>query len=127
MKKNIFLFSLLALGALLILASVAPLVPASIPVKYSKKVDSVIKDKCYGCHSPNSQGEKSRNALNWDELGNIETAMQLKKFQAIEKVLEDGAMPPKRFVEGNPDKKLTEKETKTLKKWAAKLEKKASK
>jgi len=39
-------------------------------------------------------------------------------MEKIQAVVEKGAMPPKRMVEKKPELKLTDKETKALKKWA---------
>lgn len=127
MKNNSLLYGFLAIFSFFIMAAAAPLVPSSISVKYPKKVDTIIQSKCYGCHSPESKGDKSRKALNWEELGDLETDSQLKKFQAISNVLEKGVMPPQKMVARNPELKLTEKETKKFQKWAAKMERKASK
>lgn len=125
MKKNILIPCLFLLSTMALMSVMSP-VPA-LKVKYPKKVNSIIQAKCYGCHSPNSKGEKSRAKLNWDELGNLDQKMQSEKFQAIVKVLDEGTMPPKMMVEKDPSKKLTPEETEKMKKWASKMEAKASK
>ena len=125
MKKSLYL-TLLLLGSVLVLPNAtAPTLAAAI--KYPKKVDAIIQAKCYGCHSPESRGEKARLKLNWDELAGLPADQQLEKIHMIEKVIEEGAMPPKGFVEKNPDMKLTDDETARLQKWARKTGKKLSK
>lgn len=124
--KSRFLTTGLLLAFTLIVMSVANPTPP-VQVKYPKKIDNIIQDKCYGCHNPDSRGEKSRKKLNWDTLGDLDQDTQKEKFELIVEVLEEGTMPPSRFLERNPDKALTEKETKKFKKWAAKMERKASK
>ncbi len=96
-------------------------------VKYPKKVDALIKNKCYGCHSPQGKAEKARNALNWDDLASLSPKDIGAKAGAIQKVVEGGMMPPAGFLEKMPDKKLTAVEAALLAKWAKKVGKKALK
>lgn len=122
MKKVItasFLFAALTL----VLSSFAPADDIKIP----KKLNAVIQNKCYGCHSPQGRSDKAKEELMWDELNNLPAHEQVVKLKHIQEVLKDGSMPPARFVEGNPDKKLTEKDIKAMNKWAAKHIKKLSK
>ncbi len=96
-------------------------------IKFSKKVDAVIKDKCYGCHSAEGKADKAKAALMWDDLAGLDGGMQAEKLKAIAKVLSEGSMPPKMMVEKMPEKKLTEKESALMTKWASKSTKKVSK
>lgn len=96
-------------------------------LKYSKKVDAIIKDKCYGCHSPEGRSDKAKEKLMWDDLAGLSAADQAMKLKAISKVLSEGAMPPAKMLERMPEKALTEKETKVMAKWASKSLKKAMK
>lgn len=128
MKNSLKLFLLLLVSAVILPGFISPNPPAAaVKVKYSKKVNAIIQNKCYGCHSPESRGEKARKKLNWDELPGLDETQQLEKITSILGVLDKGAMPPKSFVEKDPSKALTEKETAQLKKWASKLSRKLSK
>ena len=95
--------------------------------KIPKKVNAVILDKCYGCHNPNARGDKSKAKLDWDGLAGLSMADQAMKMKDIAKVLEEGSMPPKMFLDRSPDKKLTDSETALLSKWANKMAGKLSK
>ena len=97
------------------------------PIKFPKKVDAVIQAKCFGCHSNAGKSDKAKGKLNWEELSNMDQAMQLEKMNLISGVLEEGSMPPSRMVERKPEMKLSDTETATLKKWSAKYIKKLSK
>lgn len=107
-------FLLLLIGMLLSSTAEAP--PRKF--KFSKKVDSIVQSKCYGCHSENGRGQKAKDKLMWDDLAGLSKADRIKKMEKIQAVVEKGAMPPKRLVEKKPELKLTDKETKALKKWA---------
>ncbi len=95
----------------------------SRPIKIPKKVNAIIQAKCYGCHS-NDGNQRPKDKLNWDALNGLSAEQQRAKLESILSVLQEGSMPPARFLEKNADKKLTEKETARLKKWATKAARK---
>jgi uncharacterized membrane protein len=102
---------------------------SSPPAKsfYPKKVNAVIQDKCFGCHNPEARNEKARRLLNFVDLPNQESAERLDKANKLMEVLDKGTMPPKFITDRTPEKKLTEKETALLQKWAKKVAKRAAK
>jgi cytochrome c553 len=102
--------------------------PARIgDTKIPKSLNAVVQNKCYGCHSAEGRSDKAKAALLWNDLGGLPAHEQVIKFKHILEVLEEGSMPPARFVEGNPDKKLTAQEVADMKKWAEKNIEKLSK
>ena len=131
MKKILTLLPLFLAGFLVLAGFMTPEDkdpnPAETTWKYSKKVNSIIQGKCHGCHSPQGKSEKAKAKLLWDELPNLPAEEQFEKLNSIAGVLDEGAMPPAPFLQNNPDKKLTDKESATLKKWAEKTAKKAAK
>lgn len=95
--------------------------------KIPKKVNTIIQDKCYGCHSAEGKSQKAKDKLMWDDLAGLPAEQQVEKLKAIAKVLEKGSMPPEKFLEKMPEKKLTDKETAAMSKWASKMVKKLGK
>ena len=122
----LFLFSGLLLQSY---TSVSPDVLEVAPpgIKFPKKVDAIIKNKCYGCHSADGKSDKAKEKLMWDDLASLKPAMLGEKLKGISHVLGEGSMPPAKFLEKMPEKKLTEAEASTMSKWASKMSKKASK
>ena len=121
-----FRFSLFALllGGMLWLSAATPLGEAPPPkFKFPSKINALVQDKCYGCHSAQGRGDKAKAALMWDDLGRLAPASLKEKMMAINKVAAEGAMPPAMFLERSPDKKLTDKEATMLQKWAGKYTK----
>ncbi|NUN99090.1 MAG: heme-binding domain-containing protein [Saprospiraceae bacterium] len=94
--------------------------------KMPKKVNAIVQAKCFGCHSNDSKAKKAMEKLNWETLAGLDQEKQLEAMKGILKVVEEGSMPPAKFLEKMPDKKLTDKEMATMKKWASKLVKKLS-
>lgn len=125
MKKITFSLAFLMLTVFVLPGFMTPQ-DSAIKVKFPKKVDSIIQNKCYGCHSPEGRSQKAKNKLNWDELTTLDMATQLQKVEAIQKVLREGTMPPKGMIEKNPDMKISDEESAKLEKWANKLHRKIS-
>ena len=125
MRKTLTLVSLFSFCVLIFSGFVLNTSTTTVAPKYkmSKKVDAIVQGKCYGCHSASGKAEKAKAKLKWDDLASLPAADLKKKMESIGMVVEKGAMPPARMVENNPDMKLTDKETKALKKWAAKFSK----
>ncbi len=124
MKKFITSVLLLFCGLLLLPAFTAE---GGGKLKIPKKVNAIFQAKCYGCHNNESKNNRPKDKLNWDALAALPADQQAEKLAAIQKVLEKGSMPPDRFLEKQPEKKLTDKETAKMKKWAAKMGKRVAK
>ncbi len=84
------------------------------------KVKPIIDAKCVGCHSADSKNEKAKEKLIWANLSTMEKKAVASILDEVVEVMEKGEMPPAKFLERFPDKKLTEKETKSIRKWADK-------
>lgn len=120
------LISLLALGVLTLVAftgrnskpsSSSSGINDSIII-FNAEVKTIIDSKCYGCHSNESKGIKSRRKLNWDSINLITRAQKANKLDDIVEVVSEDEMPPKKFLEKEPDKKLTLGEKRILENWA---------
>jgi hypothetical protein len=84
------------------------------------KVKPIIDAKCLGCHSADSKNEKAKEKLIWANLSTIDKKAAASALDEVVEVVEKGEMPPAKFLERYPDKKLTDKEAKSLRKWADK-------
>ncbi|WP_026951262.1 heme-binding domain-containing protein [Algoriphagus mannitolivorans] len=88
------------------------------------EVKAIVQQKCYGCHNAESKNEKGKAKLDWDALEDAKKSKALATMGKITEVLDEGSMPPERFLASNPDKKLTEAEVNTLKEWSTGKKKK---
>lgn len=89
-------------------------------VNIPEDVKSVLDNKCYGCHNMEAQSDKAKKKLLLDKLGDLSKAELIAKLGDISEVSGEGAMPPEKFLEQKPEKKLTEDEQKLLVDWAEK-------
>lgn len=87
---------------------------------YPDNVKAIIDNSCYGCHSEKGQSDKAKKALRWDKFGELSKAKKVAALDGIIEVMENGDMPPEKFVEKYPDTKPSADDIKTLIKWANK-------
>jgi len=92
------------------------------PIEIPKEVKAILDHKCMECHSNDSKGGISKMKINFDKLanGDYATGKTISKLEKITKALTKGKMPPQKFLNKYPGKKLTDDESKLLLSWAAK-------
>ncbi|HRX11226.1 MAG TPA: heme-binding domain-containing protein, partial [Draconibacterium sp.] len=81
-------------------------------------VKTIIDKSCFGCHNTDSKNDKAKDKLDLKTLGDLETAKMIHALKEINEVVEKNEMPPEKFLERFPDKKLTDDEKKILMNWA---------
>ena len=120
-KMNVFagLFLTFVFATFVITAS-----EKSIPTKATgnmpDNVKAIVDKSCFGCHNTGSQNEDAKEKLDFKTLDKLSMIKKIGKLKHILETVEEGEMPPKRFLERNPDKKLTDDEVKILTEWAKK-------
>jgi uncharacterized membrane protein len=83
-----------------------------------ENVKSVLDNKCFGCHNSESEADKAKDKLLLDKLGDLSKAKMIATFVDIAEVASEGEMPPEKFLEQKPEKKLTEEEQNLIAEWA---------
>ncbi|MGV6829322.1 MAG: heme-binding domain-containing protein [Flavobacteriales bacterium] len=91
-------------------------------IEIPENIQTILDNKCMGCHSNESKGGKSKMKMNFDKLtnGDYTTGKIISKLEKINKVLTNEKMPPKKLLERFPDKKLTPDESQLILDWANK-------
>jgi len=126
MKKNLQIAAFLMLVCLLFTGSRVNVHDHCIGINddpiivFPDEVKNIIDNKCYGCHNPESRSVMAKGKLMWDDLTEMKKSALVKKLDKISEVLEDGSMPPSKFLKQNPDARLSEEEIRLLKGWADK-------
>jgi len=80
-------------------------------------VKAAIDKSCYGCHNSVSGNQKATEKLDFKSLDSLSRAQKIAKYKAISETIKNGEMPPKRFLDKNPDRKLTTDEAKSITNW----------
>ncbi len=91
-----------------------PLKPVSIP----DDVKSIIDKSCFGCHNTDSKNDKAKEKLDLKTLDSLDKSKMIHALKEISETVEENEMPPAKFLEKFPDKKLTDAEKKKLMDWA---------
>ena len=87
---------------------------------FPEEVGKVLKNSCFNCHSGNAKNEDSKAALNLDIWIDYKVTKKISLLSDIDEVLKEGAMPPGKFLERNPDKALTDEQVKLIRDWTKK-------
>ena len=90
------------------------------PFEMTPEVKAIVENKCYGCHNTESQNDKGKEKLDFDKMDELSKLKKISSYKEIAEVVEENEMPPSRFLERYPDKKLTEEERKAIMDWANK-------
>ena len=114
MKKQIVL--LLATGILfLFFQSFSPELPSESV--FPDEITTILKSSCYDCHFTGSTSEKALKAVNFEQWDEYRLTKQIGLLGDIGKVVEEGKMPPGKYLENKPDAKLSEAQIKQLADW----------
>ena len=81
-------------------------------------VNTILKNHCFGCHNTESKNEKGKGKLTIDNLGELPTGKLAAKLSKIAEEVDEGEMPPKKFLEKYPEKGLSKKDKKKVINWA---------
>ena len=83
-------------------------------------IASILKTSCYDCHSKGAKAEKALKAVQFDLWDDYRLTKKIGILTEIGEVLEEDKMPPKKYLENKPDRKLTESQKKQLMDWTKK-------
>jgi mono/diheme cytochrome c family protein len=114
-----FVFATVIFGAF-ILNTAYKNSPATSEKELPEQVKSIIDQSCFQCHNADSQNEDARETLDFKSFDTLSKVKKITALKEIAEVVEKGEMPPKKFLERYPDKKLTEEQVKILADWSKK-------
>jgi cytochrome c553 len=124
MKIRFTLLSLLAVAFIALTAFVSqpPVMldsnPEGTEFVIAEDVNAILDNKCFGCHNVESKNEKGKKKLMIDQLSELSKAKLVAALGNISETVENGDMPPQKFLDNYPDKALTEEEAQAIKEWA---------
>lgn len=81
-------------------------------------VKSIIEKSCFGCHNTDSKNDKAKEGLDFKKFDSLSKQQMIHALKEIGETIEENEMPPAKFLEKFPDKKLTDTEKKVLLDWA---------
>jgi hypothetical protein len=81
-------------------------------------VATILKTSCYDCHFTGSKAEKALNKINYDHWDEYKLIKKIDLLGDIGEMLEEGKMPPEKYLENNPGARLSDTQKKVLMDWA---------
>jgi hypothetical protein len=82
-----------------------------------EEVETILKSSCYNCHFTGAKAEKALEKVNFEQWDNYKLIKKIELLGDIDKMLEEGKMPPEKYLEHNPDKQLSEEQVKLIVDW----------
>ena len=95
-----------------------PTASASGDFEIPADIQAIIDNSCYGCHNADSDDEKGKKKLQFDQLAHLKTYKLVGKLADISDVVNEGDMPPKKAVKKYPEIKLSDEDKTKLADWA---------
>lgn len=89
-------------------------------LKMPDNVKAIIDKSCYECHNTASKNDNAKQVLDFKKFDGLSTIRKIGALKHIGESVENAQMPPKRFLEKNPDKKLTDDKIKIITEWVKK-------
>lgn len=83
-----------------------------------ENIQNILDQSCFGCHNIDASSDKAKKKLMLDQLHELSNAKLIGKLDGIAQTIEEGEMPPEKFLAKNPDKALTADQKETLINWA---------
>jgi hypothetical protein len=83
-----------------------------------EEVNTVLVSSCFDCHSSVGKNEDAKKALNFEQWDDYRLTKKIGLLGDITKVIEKDKMPPGKYLEFNPDKKLTDTQKELILNWA---------
>ena len=130
MKKNTFLNLVVISIAVLAIISLSAfniniesekrLLSSEDTFEIPEDIQNIFDKSCFGCHNVDAKSDKAKKKLMIDQMHELSKAKLIAALGDIKDVVEEGDMPPKKFLDKYPDKAMTEEETKMIKEWADK-------
>ena len=114
MKKQLFL--LVATGMLFLFFQSFRPEPPSESV-FPDEISAILKTSCYDCHSTAKGSEKPLKAVDFEQWDQYRVTKQIGLLGDIGKIVEEGKMPPGKYLKKNPDATLSEAQKKLLTDW----------
>jgi mono/diheme cytochrome c family protein len=91
---------------------------AKVSDEFPEDIAKILKVHCMDCHVTASKNDKAKKKLNFDKWNELNMLKKTGKLNDIVEVVKEGEMPPEKYLNHYPDKKLSDEQIKTLVKWA---------
>ncbi len=84
---------------------------------FPEEVMEIVVHSCYDCHTGESENQKAKDALDLLKWNEYKTAKKVQLLNKMHEVLSEEDMPPEKYLNSNPEEKLSKEQLKTITKW----------
>ncbi|TFH21822.1 MAG: hypothetical protein E4H10_14770 [Bacteroidia bacterium] len=85
-----------------------------------EEIGMILKSSCYDCHTSGARSEDAKKAVQYDLWDDYSVTKKIAILGKIGEVIEEDKMPPQKYQENKPDRKLTEDQKMQLLDWSKK-------
>lgn len=125
MKRIILSSFAMILGVVLLAAFQLPAGKTTIVTPQEKLnlgfpegVHKIMENTCFNCHTSDSKNEKAKDKINFSEWNELSKATRIGKLEKISEVVNEGKMPPSKYLQHFPDRALSPEQVEMITKWA---------
>jgi len=115
-RNSLFVIAVFLFASFMVSAAENP--ADSKVVNMPGDVKAIIDKSCFGCHNNDSKNDKAKEKLNLSTFDTLTKNKMIAAYKGMAEAVEENEMPPAKFLEKFPDKKLTDTEKKVLMDWA---------
>ena len=87
---------------------------------FPEDVEKVLKNSCFDCHTTGAGGKDAKAALNFETWNDYKLTRKISLLTSISEVLEEGIMPPEKYINNKPDGALSKEQVKLVVDWCTK-------
>ena len=87
---------------------------------FPKKVSGILTNSCYDCHTTGAKAQKAVDALDFKKWEEYKLTKKISLLTKICEVVENGEMPPEKYLKNNSGKALSGSDIKTICNWTKK-------
>lgn len=96
----------------------APPVPQDeMELGFPEEVMAILETSCFDCHTTGSKNDKAKTKLNFSKWSDLKSSKKIGKLDAICEEVQEGEMPPQKYLDYYPDRDLTEEQIKIICNW----------
>jgi len=114
------LWSILPVILLILAASLVSWINVQKGEEIPEDIAEILSTSCYGCHTTGARAEDAVKKLDfkkWDELAPTKKVSLLTE---ISEVIDEGVMPPEKFLKNYPEKALSDEDKEKVLEWTGK-------
>ncbi len=87
---------------------------------FPEEIGAILESSCYDCHTTGAKSKDALKAVQFDLWDDYRVTKKIGLLGEICEMVEEGKMPPQKYLEHKPDRKLTEAQKKQLCDWTRK-------